>query len=218
MQVFQYNPPSIPWLDIRYIDRDIIVINKPSGLLSNPGIAEVTHDCALTRLQALYPEVILVHRLDCDTSGVMVFARTKQAESHIKTQFQNRTTTKVYIAEVEGKLEQQHGQIALAIAPNKDKRPLQMINPDGKTAVTDFELIDHRVQSTLVKLTPQTGRTHQLRVHMLALGHCILGDQFYGDSQCVAASSRLRLHAQSLTIEHPYKNKPMTFHSRHPFQ
>ena len=87
MQIFTYQPPTIPWLDLRYVDRDIIIINKPSGLLSNPGIADYTHDCALTRIQQRFKDAILVHRLDCSTSGVMVFARNKKAESNLKTQF-----------------------------------------------------------------------------------------------------------------------------------
>ena len=98
MQIFDYQPPAVPWLDIRYKDRDLIIINKPSGLLSNPGRAAHTFDCALTRLQSLYPETILVHRLDCATSGIMVVARNKKAESHLKTQFQDRQSKKVCLS------------------------------------------------------------------------------------------------------------------------
>ncbi|MBR9727444.1 pseudouridine synthase [Shewanella intestini] len=217
MQVFEYTPPAIPWLDIRYIDRDIIVINKPSGLLSNPGIAAHTYDCALTRLQTIYPEAILLHRLDCDTSGVMVFGRNKKAESSIKTQFQNRQTTKVYIAEVAGKLAQPKGTIDLALAANPDQRPLQQVSSEGKTAVTDYQVLTSLADSSLVELKPQTGRTHQLRVHMLAIGHVILGDNFYAESKLAKARTRLQLHAQSLTFTHPYKGTSMRFYSKHPF-
>lgn len=125
MQIFDYQPPAIPWLDIRYKDRDLIIINKPSGLLSNPGIAAHTYDCALTRLQRLYPETILVHRLDCATSGIMVFARNKKAESHLKTQFQDRQSKKVYIAEVMGLIANEQGIINLSIAPNCEHPPYQ---------------------------------------------------------------------------------------------
>ncbi|QFU23373.1 RNA pseudouridine synthase [Shewanella eurypsychrophilus] len=217
MQIFTYTPPSIPWLDIRYQDRDIIVINKPSGLLSNPGRAANTYDCALNRLLQSYPEAILVHRLDCATSGIMVFALNKKAESNIKTQFQNRMSKKVYIAEVQGLMEQDEGLIELAMKADKARPPLQEIATDGKPSKTYFKVIERRKASTLVELKPVTGRTHQLRLHMLALGHTILGDDFYGDKEIIAASNRLRLHAMSLTISHPFSNKEMTFKSFHPF-
>ncbi|QIR15044.1 RluA family pseudouridine synthase [Shewanella aestuarii] len=217
MLVFTYRPPSIPWLDIRYIDRDIIVINKPSGLLSNPGIAPDTHDCAISRVLQRYKDAILVHRLDCDTSGIVIFARNKKAESHLKTQFQNRQAKKMYIAEVSGLLQPLTGQIDLPLGPEKDNPPFQQVTAEGKAAITDYRVLEHRTNSTLVELRPQTGRTHQLRVHMLALGHAILGDEFYADEQAKAASSRLKLHAQSLTIIHPFSQKQLTFTSRTQF-
>ncbi|MCF1428633.1 MAG: RluA family pseudouridine synthase [Shewanella sp.] len=217
MQIFDYHPPSLPWLDIRYRDRDMIVISKPSGLLSNPGRAEVTHDCALTRLQTLYPETILVHRLDCATSGIMVFARNNKAESNLKIQFQDRNMEKVYIAEVDGLLEQNAGVIDLPIGPDVEHRPLQKIDVNGKSAITDFRVLERREHSTLVELRPHTGRTHQLRVHMKALGHVILGDDFYGDERVRSARQRLCLHAQSLTLTHPFKGKTLCFASHHPF-
>lgn len=221
MQIFDYQPPAIPWLDIRYKDRDLIIINKPSGLLSNPGIAAHTYDCALTRLQRLYPETILVHRLDCATSGIMVFARNKKAESHLKTQFQDRQSKKVYIAEVMGLITNEQGIINLSIAPNCEHPPyqkaLQSGEVGGKSALTHYRVLERRKNSTLVELTPETGRTHQLRVHMLALGHPILGDEFYGDAAVINAKPRLCLHAQSLRFSHPYSGKPMSFHSKHPF-
>jgi tRNA pseudouridine32 synthase/23S rRNA pseudouridine746 synthase len=217
MHIFTYQPPSIPWLDIRYKDRDIIVINKPSGLLSNPGRSPDTHDTAITRLQQCYPEAILIHRLDCDTSGIMIFARTKKAESHLKIQFQNRQAKKVYIAEVSGHVNEQQGKVNFAIGPNPDSPPFQMLTSSGKTALTYFQVLERRTQSTLMELRPHTGRTHQLRVHMLLLGHAILGDEFYGDTKTINASKRLNLHAQSLTITHPYSQVEMNFYSQHPF-
>ncbi|MBB1270287.1 RluA family pseudouridine synthase [Shewanella sp. SR44-3] len=217
MQVFNYQPPSIPWLDIRYLDRDIIVINKPSGLLSNPGRSPDTHDTAITRLQRLYPETILIHRLDCDTSGIMIFARNKKAESNLKTQFQNRQAKKVYIAEVTGYFSQDEGKVNFPLGPNLQQPPFQQVSDSGKPALTYFNLLEHRASSSLVELKPHTGRTHQLRVHMQALGHTILGDEFYGDSAVIAASHRLNLHAQSLTVLHPFKQVEMQFFSQHPF-
>ncbi|MDD8059289.1 MULTISPECIES: RluA family pseudouridine synthase [Shewanella] len=217
MHIFTYQPPSIPWLDIRYKDRDIIVINKPSGLLSNPGRSPDTHDTAITRLQQRYPEAILIHRLDCDTSGIMIFARTKKAESHLKTQFQNRQAKKVYIAEVQGHMQTLTGKVNFALGPNPDTPPFQMLSETGKAALTYYRVLEQRAQTTLMELKPHTGRTHQLRVHMLALGHPILGDEFYGDTETIQASHRLNLHAQSLTISHPYTQVEMTFFSQHPF-
>jgi len=217
MQIFTYSPPSIPWLDIRYQDRDIIVINKPSGLLSNPGRAANTFDCAINRLLQRYPEAILVHRLDCATSGIMVFALNKKAESNIKTQFQNRMSKKTYIAEVQGHIVDKEGVIELAIKSDSERPPLQKITPEGKPSKTYFKVLEHRQNSTLVELKPVTGRTHQLRLHMLAIGHPILGDEFYGDEKVIAASKRLCLHAMSLSITHPYSGKTMTFDSAHPF-
>ncbi|MCG9698338.1 RluA family pseudouridine synthase [Shewanella sp. Isolate11] len=217
MKIFTYQPPTIPWLDIRYQDRDIIVINKPAGLLSNPGRAENTFDCAINRLLQRYPEAILVHRLDCATSGIMVFALNKKAESNIKTQFQNRMTEKYYVALVQGVMSQDNGKIELAMKADKTQPPLQMIAEDGKSATTYFEVLERRENATLVKLKPITGRTHQLRLHMKAFGHTILGDDFYGDENNIAASPRLCLHAEHLQITHPYRQQEMNFYSKHPF-
>ena len=211
MHIFSYQPPSIPWLDIRHVDKDIIVINKPSGLLSNPGRAPETHDCAISRVIERYSDAILVHRLDCDTSGILIFARNKKAESHLKTQFQNREAKKVYIAEVAGHVSPLSGQIDLALGPIADNPPFQQVSAQGKVAITDYQVLKHRDNSTLIELCPHTGRTHQLRVHMLALGHPILGDTFYADTAAINASPRLKLHAKSLSITHPYKLTQLTF-------
>ncbi len=217
MKIFTYQPPAIPWLDIRYQDRDIIVLNKPSGLLSNPGRAENTFDCAINRLLQRYPEAILVHRLDCATSGIMVFALNKKAESNIKTQFQNRMTEKYYVALVQGVMQQDSGKIELAMKADKANPPLQMLAEDGKNATTYFEVLERRDNATLVKLKPVTGRTHQLRLHMQSLGHTILGDDFYGDEANIAASKRLCLHAEHLQFTHPYCQQLINFYSKHPF-
>ncbi|QLE86001.1 RluA family pseudouridine synthase [Shewanella sp. Scap07] len=217
MKLFTYQPPQIPWLDIRYQDRDIVVLNKPSGLLSNPGRAENTYDCAINRLLNYAPDAILVHRLDCATSGIMVFALNKKAESNIKTQFQNRLTEKYYVAEVIGQVSQDEGVIELGMMADKANPPLQRLDESGKAAKTYYQVLERRVNTTLVKLKPITGRTHQLRLHMKALGHTIIGDDFYGNDTVIAASPRLNLHAQSLSFTHPYSNKPLTFTSQHPF-
>ncbi|WOT06385.1 RluA family pseudouridine synthase [Shewanella youngdeokensis] len=213
MQIFTYQPPRIPWLDIRYFDRDIIIVNKPSGLLSNPGIAKSTHDCALTRLQQRFKDAILVHRLDCATSGIMVFARNKKAESSLKTQFQDRKTQKTYIAEVVGHLKEPSGVIDKSLIADKANPPLQQVSEGGKAAITHYQTLEVRANSTLLMLKPITGRTHQLRVHMLAIGHPILGDDFYGEQHVIEAAPRLKLHAKTLSFIHPYTAKSMAFTS-----
>ncbi|ACJ28447.1 Pseudouridylate synthase [Shewanella piezotolerans WP3] len=213
MQIFTYQPPTIPWLDLRYVDRDIIIINKPSGLLSNPGIADYTHDCALSRIQQRFKDAILVHRLDCSTSGVMVFARNKKAESNLKTQFQDRKTQKTYITEVSGHLQNAQGVIELPITADKANPPKQQVSATGKVAITHFETLEVRANSTLLELKPVTGRTHQLRVHLLAIGNPILGDDFYAEQHIVDSAPRLKLHAQSLSFTHPYSGKQMHFSS-----
>lgn len=211
MQVFIYQPPSLPWLDIRYADEHIVIINKPSGLLSNPGIAAHTHDCALTRLQQMYAEVHLVHRLDCDTSGVMVFARSKAAEIHLKKQFEGRDMQKTYVALVQGDVQTASGEINAPLLADPEQRPLQKVAAAGKKALTYFEVLEHSAQRSRLLLKPVTGRTHQLRVHLQYIGHTILGDNFYGDAACRAAAPRLCLHAQSLTLQHPHTAARLTF-------
>ncbi len=217
MKIFNYQPPAVPWLDIRHIDTHIIVVNKPSGLLSNPGMAAHTHDCLLTRLRRLYPETILVHRLDCDTSGIMVFARGKKAESDLKTQFQNKLTEKEYIAEIDGSPVKQSGAVNLSLGKDEHNPPLQKPRKDGRKAVTRYRVLEQRKDHCVIELRPETGRTHQLRVHMLALGHPILGDDFYAGETVKSKRKRLSLHAQKLVFSHPATREKMTFISKHPF-
>lgn len=213
MKKFIYNPPTQA-LDVIYIDQDIIVIDKPSGLLSNPGIATETHDCALTRLQALYGMVILVHRLDCETSGVLIFARHKKAEVHLKKQFEARQTQKTYLAEVAGKLPKYSGTVEYPLISDKQNIPLQKVDiENGKVAITHYKVLRQTKTSSLVELKPVTGRTHQLRVHMLALGNTILGDNFYASGDTLKASKRLCLHALSLCVSHPDTNKTIAFYA-----
>lgn len=204
MRIFIYQPPEgVP--DIIYEDDDYLAINKPSGLLSNPGRAEATHDCALTRLQTIYPNLILVHRLDCDTSGVLVFAKNKPAESALKKQLQLREVKKEYRAWVHGHIVKAEGIINLPLAPNEDDRPLQKIDKNGKPAITRYQVIKRTTLNnepiTEVALFPETGRTHQLRVHLLSIGHPILGDDFYAPEEVKQIHRRLCLHAKEMQFE-----------------
>ena len=200
MRKFIYTPPiRLPTLifeNARYL-----AINKPSGLLSNPGIDPKTHDCALSRLQSAFGEVYLVHRLDCDTSGVLVFAKTKKAEGALKKQLQERQVKKTYEALVWGIPQPASGVIAIPIAANPQDIPLQHVSTKGKEAITHYQTLPtHSNTYSRVILNPQTGRTHQLRVHLNHIGHPILGDTFYGHAQAQAAQPRLCLHATKMVF------------------
>ncbi|MDR0219549.1 MAG: bifunctional tRNA pseudouridine(32) synthase/23S rRNA pseudouridine(746) synthase RluA [Enterobacteriaceae bacterium] len=207
-----YNPPTEPWLHVLYQDEHIMVVNKPSGLLSVPGKAEEHKDSIMTRIQAEFPAAESVHRLDMATSGVMVVALTKAAERELKRQFREREPKKVYIARVWGKLEQEQGLVDLPLICDWPNRPKQKVCfESGKSAQTQYQVLEYEDQSTRVRLAPITGRSHQLRVHMLALGNPILGDRFYAHEQAKALAPRLQLHAQELSITHPAYGSPLHF-------
>ncbi|UIN01323.1 bifunctional tRNA pseudouridine(32) synthase/23S rRNA pseudouridine(746) synthase RluA [Yersinia ruckeri] len=214
-----YNPPRDPWLHILYQDLHIMVVNKPSGLLSVPGRAPENKDSIMTRIQADFPTAESVHRLDMATSGVMVVALTKAAERELKRQFREREPKKSYIARVWGHLEQDEGLIDLPLICDWPNRPKQKVCYEtGKSAQTEYQVLCRDADgSTRVKLSPITGRSHQLRVHMLAMGHPILGDGFYAHSEAKAMASRLQLHAQELCITHPEFGTPMHFRSEADF-
>lgn len=202
MKRFVYQPPDgLP--EAVYCDAQLLVVNKPSGLLSNPGIAAATHDCALSRLSAHYGALFLVHRLDCDTSGLLVLARTKAAERQLKIQWQERQVSKTYQALVAGQLAQPEGTIDSPLSADKANPPLQRIDPTGKPAQTHYQLLQQEPSFARVALHPTTGRTHQLRVHLWSIEHPILGDPFYGDPASQQARPRLCLHAHQLRFMHP---------------
>ncbi|MCM0147981.1 bifunctional tRNA pseudouridine(32) synthase/23S rRNA pseudouridine(746) synthase RluA [Photobacterium galatheae] len=204
-----YHPPTDPWLDVLYIDRDIIAVNKPSGLLSNPGRDPAHADSVFSRVLADHPKAQIVHRLDMATSGLIVLALNKDAERHLKAQFRERQTEKVYYARVWGTPEPQSGTVDLPLICDWPNRPRQKVCfDDGKPSVTHYEVLESDGQTSLVKLRPITGRSHQLRVHMQALGHPILGDEFYAHEAAEAAAPRLQLHAAELSFFHPYTGEP----------
>ena len=211
-----YNPPSDP-LDIIHADHELISVNKPSGLLSVPGKGEHLADCLIARVQAAFPGALLVHRLDRDTSGVMIFATTPHAQRHLGLQFEKRQTKKAYIARVFGRLEPKTGTVDLPLIVDWPNRPLQMVcHETGKEAQTDWKVLKATDEESRVRLFPKTGRSHQLRVHMLALGHPILGDPFYASGEALA-HSRLMLHAEELRLRHPDGGKGMRFFAKAPF-
>jgi tRNA pseudouridine32 synthase/23S rRNA pseudouridine746 synthase len=209
---FIYNPPTEPWLDILYQDKDIIVLNKPSGLLTNPGRGPELADCLFSRVKAEFELAQLVHRLDLSTSGVVVMALRRKAERELKRQFAERIVKKRYLALVAGRLDTPTGSINYPLTVDPEQAPRQKVcYQHGKAALTHYQVIQQFASSALIELSPVTGRSHQLRVHMLALGHPILGDAFYAPPPVLAAAPRLLLHAASLQLLHPYSGQPLEF-------
>lgn len=213
-----YNPPTDPYLDILFKDDDILVLNKPSGLLSVPGKADDMKDCLETRAQAEIPGARIVHRLDMETSGVIIMARHLDALRHLGRQFETRQTEKTYEARVFGEVEETEGEISLPLICDWPNRPKQMVDHDrGKKAVTHYRVLAREQGTTRVALYPLTGRSHQLRVHMLSLGHPILGDNLYAPEAAFKAADRLQLHAKTLTVSHPESGNSCTFDAPLPF-
>ncbi len=204
MAMLEYNPPRDPWVEIVFEDEQILAINKPSGLLSVPGRLPEHHDSAWSRVQETHPEAQIVHRLDMDTSGLMVLAKNKRAESALKKQFQYRLTHKVYYARVWGHIEQSEGVLEFPLICDWENRPRQKVCFEtGKPSKTLFQVAKYEEKTTIVRLLPVTGRSHQLRVHMQALGHPIVGDEFYSEGEAFSCSDRLALHAAELSFYHP---------------
>lgn len=209
---FIYAPPMEPYLDIIYQDNDIVVLNKPSGLLTVPGRLPEHKDCLENRVCRVLPTATIVHRLDMATSGILLMALNKPAHVNISQQFEKRKTEKSYLARVYGQLKENAGSIDLPLICDWPNRPKQMVDHErGKKSLTHYQVLSMNDNSSLVELTPITGRSHQLRVHMLALGHPILGDRLYATDEALKMSNRLQLHAQMLKITHPVTNEPLTF-------
>lgn len=211
-----YSPPDAP-LDIVHADHELLVVSKPAGLLSVPGKGAHLSDCLLTRVQSVYPEALLVHRLDRDTSGAMVFALTPHAQRHLGLQFEKRHAKKTYVARVWGCLAQKTGTISLPLAVDWPNRPRQMVDHEhGREAITDWRVIRTSEAESRIRLYPRTGRSHQLRVHMKEMGHPILGDPFYAEGPA-REFPRLMLHSESLRVRHPDGGKGVSFSVKAPF-
>ncbi|MDG1116197.1 MAG: pseudouridine synthase [Flavimaricola sp.] len=197
-----YAPPQDP-LVILHHDHEVILVDKPAGLLSVPGKGPELADCLISRLQAVFPDALLVHRLDRDTSGVMIFALTPHAQRHLGLQFEKRYTKKTYIARVWGRLAENTGTVDLPLNVDWPNRPRQMVDHEnGRQAITDWRLVRASDTESRVRLMPRTGRSHQLRVHMLEIGHPILGDPFYATGPA-REFPRLMLHSETLQFRHP---------------
>lgn len=202
-------------VDIIFKDSSIVVVNKPGGLLSVPGRGPDKQDCLVNRLRTHFPECIpqpSVHRLDMDTSGLMVIALTTDAHRILSIQFQDRTVKKQYIALLEGVVKKDQGEITLPFRLDVENRPYQIYDPlQGKMGTTLWKKLEAQNNQTRIFFTPITGRTHQLRLHAshpMGLGCPIVGDRLYGNGK---PGDRLLLHATALTFQHPESNQTMRF-------
>lgn len=204
-----------------HVDEHFLVLNKPSGLLSVPGRGPDKQDCLSKRIQAVYPETLIVHRLDQDTSGLLLMARSLEAQRRLSRLFETRQVHKRYLAVVVGQPQQSplagaadaEGWYTIdgPILLDWERRPIHIIHPDGKPSRSRWRVMQAGADSTLIELEPVTGRTHQLRVHMQSIGHPMLGDSLYAPAEIVAISPRLMLHAHTLAFAHPFSLKEMGF-------
>ncbi|MHC5233960.1 pseudouridine synthase [Brucella sp. LJL56] len=212
-----YHPPLEPYVSILHRDADVLVLDKPSGLLSVPGRHPALSDSLATRVQKQFPQAQMINRLDKDTSGLVLMSLNRKAHAAIASQFEARKTQKSYIAVVWGCVEDDKGLIDLPLAIDSDNKPRHRVDHDhGKPAQTRWQVLDRGDERTRLRLFPLTGRTHQLRVHMKALGHVILGDEFYAEGEALAAADRLLLHAEELAFRHP-DGRDVTFTAPCPF-
>ena len=202
-------------LEIIYQDEALLAVNKPTGQLSVPGRGPDKQDCCLRRVQAEVPQALMVHRLDMDTSGLILFALSPAVQRSLSLQFEKREVSKTYIALVEGVLEKGVGFIDFPMRKDMKQRlpPKHLVDcVRGKKAVTEWRVLERYDATTRVALFPKTGRSHQLRVHMQSIGFPIVGDNIYG-----TAADRLMLHAQTLELTHPVSAEPLRIECPAPF-
>jgi tRNA pseudouridine32 synthase/23S rRNA pseudouridine746 synthase len=212
---YDYTPHGVP---VIYRDESIVVLNKPTGLLSVPGIGFEKRDCVAVRVASAVEGARIVHRLDRDTSGVMIMANDKTTHRELSRQFQDRKVEKTYEAVVFGVVEEAAGSIDLPIRKDMENPPRQCVDHEqGKPSLTNWKVIERMEDRTRLALYPKTGRSHQLRLHLLKIGHPILGDDLYATIEQQAMADRLLLHAVSLSVVHPATLKSMTFESPAPF-
>lgn len=212
MNDFVYDPPQSPYLKILYRDNDILVLDKPSGLLSVAGRLDIHKDSLQTRVQRVFPTATVVHRLDMSTSGIMLMALNKESHRNISRQFQDRLISKRYLARVYGKPSSASGSVDLPLICDWINRPKQKVDLEvGKPSLTNWKIVSSTAESSLIELEPVTGRSHQLRVHMQSIGHPILGDKFYAHEAAFNLSDRLDLHAAYIKFIHPSTNEEMEF-------
>ncbi|WP_432721750.1 pseudouridine synthase [Jeongeupia wiesaeckerbachi] len=217
MHTLAYLPPSDTGLSVIYADASLLVVDKPAGLLAVPGRGDDKADCLSARVQAVYPDALIVHRLDMATSGLVVFGRGGEAQRRLSHAFEHRRVSKRYVAVVAGLIADDAGEIDLPLGADWPNRPRQKVDFDaGKRALTRYALLSRTDDSSRVALEPVTGRTHQLRVHLMAIGHPILGDALYAGA-AAGRASRLLLHAERLALAHPLTGEPLQWDSPAPF-
>ncbi|WP_291358775.1 MULTISPECIES: pseudouridine synthase [Acinetobacter] len=215
---FVYAPPQDP-LHILYEDDDLVVIEKPAGLLSVPGRLPEHHDSAYLRVLERYPNAKITHRLDMATSGILMFAKHRDAEVAVSKMFQARTVSKHYIALVQGEI-QTEGSVDVPLITDWENRPRQMVHFElGKAAKTLYQRLEYQPEQDIsrVLLTPITGRSHQLRVHMLHIGHPITGDKIYHPEPTSSPLNRMALHASELTFTQPLSGHKVEILAPAPF-
>ena len=195
-------------IEIIYQDKYIIAVNKPQALLSVPGLGPDKKDCMISRLVELIPEVKVVHRLDCYTSGIMLFAIGIEMQRALSRIFHDRKIQKQYIAVVRQWFDENEGVIKFPMRCDIDNRPRQIVDYEhGKSALTYWQVLQREHKNVRLLLKPETGRTHQLRVHCAAMGFPIIGDGLYGDDE--VKQPRMLLHADNLLFTHPVTHKEM---------
>ena len=215
-----YHPPPDAGLDVRYIDDDLLFVDKPAGLQSLPGRGPGKQDCQSARVQARYPEALPVHRLDLGTSGLLVLARRPDMQRALNRLFETRRVEKRYVALVAGHMDAGERVIDLPLIADWPNRPRQMVDHAiGKPSRTRLRVAGYEagLDATRVDLFPETGRSHQLRVHLQAIGHPILGDELYAPPEVFARAPRLLLHAAFLGFFHPSTATGLRVESGAPF-
>jgi len=207
-------------IPILYQDDALLIVDKPAELLTVPGRGVDKQDCLINRIKLDEPNARIVHRLDMSTSGIVIIAKHHQAQAAMGQLFERREIHKKYTAVVSGELKALQGEVNLPLISDWPNRPKQKIDYEvGKAAQTHYEVIKHdqKENITRITLTPITGRTHQLRVHMLALGHPILGDNLYAPDAIRDKSERLLLHACAISFIHPLDSTPVNINAAAPF-
>jgi len=200
--------------EILFQDSHLLIVNKPAGLLSVPGRGEDKQDCLSARIQQLFPDALVVHRLDMATSGLMVFARGEAMQRELSRMFREREVSKRYVALVAGVLENEVGEIDLPLMVDWPNRPKSKVDHEsGKPSLTRYRMLGIESGDSRVELEPITGRTHQLRLHLASIGHPIIGDALYEGRK----AERLMLHATHLAFVHPVTAKALNFESDAPF-
>ncbi len=210
--------------NILYSDEEIVICDKASGLLTVPGIGPSKADCLISRVKSQFPDARIVHRLDMDTSGVLVLARNADSHRELSRQFESRETAKFYLAVVDGSPKLDDGEVDLPLRKQAQGTAIHIVDFElGKPSVTRWRVLERYPSerlgrpTTLLELEPKTGRSHQLRVHLKAIGHPIVGDHFYSPNEVAILTPRLMLHSARLEFTHPVSKDRVSFAAAQPW-